>query len=93
MQAGQAVSTVGSIPGSIKGSCAWQGKDIQESPSWIVHWTPAQIAELETAADHFAKTGVALENITTESFPVATLKPFIADVLHELMQDICDKWF
>lgn len=55
MQAGQAISTVGSIPGYIKGSCAWQGKDIQESPSWIVHWTPAQIAELETAADHFAK--------------------------------------
>ena len=53
MQAGLAVNTVGSMPGYIKGSCAWQGKDIQESPSWIVHWTPAQIAELESAADHF----------------------------------------
>ena len=86
MQAGLAVNTVGSMPGYIKGSCAWQGKEIQESPSWIVHWTPAQIAELEAAAEHFANTGIALENITTESFPVATLKSFIADVLHELMQ-------
>ena len=68
MQAGLAVNTVGSMPGYIKGSCAWQGKEIQESPSWIVHWTAAQIAELETAADHFAKTGIALENITPRLF-------------------------
>ncbi|MEY3815256.1 MAG: hypothetical protein RJA18_1723 [Pseudomonadota bacterium] len=86
MQAGLAVNTVGSMPGYIKGSCAWQGKEIQESPSWIVRWTAAQIVELESAADHFMQTGITLENITTESFPVATLKPFIADVLHELMQ-------
>ena len=78
MQAGLAVNTVGSMPGYIKGSCAWQGKEIQESPSWIVHWTAAQIIELESAADHFMQTGITLENITTESFPVATLKLFIA---------------
>lgn len=86
MQLGQPVTAIGSIPRSIQGDCAWHGKEIQGSSSWIVHWTPEQITELEAAAAHFSKTGIALENITPESFPLQKLKPFIADVLHTLLQ-------
>lgn len=86
MQVGQPAIAVGSMPSSIDGSCAWQGREIQESPSWIAHWTTDQIAELELAAEHFNKTGIALENITSESFPLGSLKLFIATILNELLE-------
>ena len=85
MSASLAANVVGSIPKSIAGECAWQGKELQTNSSWIVHWTPAQINELESAAQHFADSGLALENITPESFPLPTLKPFIHEQLNQLL--------
>ena len=73
MSTSQAINAVGSIPKAIDGPCAWRGADLAQKSDWIVHWTPQQVAELERAAEHFANTGLALENITPESFPLHNL--------------------
>jgi hypothetical protein len=78
-------SSVADLPRTIEGPCAWQGKKIQNDPAWIVHWNSEQIAELESAADHFLSSGIALEEITPESFPLKKLAPFIAETLDELL--------
>lgn len=85
MNASLPANAVGSIPKAISGACAWQGKELQGNSSWIVHWTSAQITELESAAKHFANSGLSLENITPESFPLPTLQAFIHEQLNQLL--------
>jgi len=72
-------------PRTIEGASAWVGEMIQNNPSWILHWNSEQISELEMAADHFLSSGIALEDITPESFPLKKLTPFINSVLNELL--------
>jgi hypothetical protein len=72
-------------PRTIEGASAWVGKAIQNDPSWILHWNSEQISELEMAADHFLSSGIALEDITPESFPLKKLAPFVNSVLNELL--------
>ena len=78
-------SNVGDPPRLIEGASAWLGKKIQNDPNWIVRWDSEQIAELESAADHFLSSGVALEDITPASFSLKKLTPFIAEILNELL--------
>jgi hypothetical protein len=78
-------SNVGDPPRLIEGASAWLGKKIQNDPTWIVRWDSEQIAELESAADHFLSSGVALEDITSASFPLKKLTPFISEILNELL--------
>lgn len=78
-------SKLGDPPSLIEGPSAWLGKNIQNDPAWIVHWNAEQIAELESAADHFLNSGVALEDITSKLFPLKRLAPFIAEILNELL--------
>ena len=85
MRTSQSINAVGSIPKAIDGPCAWRGGDLAQKSDWIVHWTSAQVAELERAAEHFASTGLALENITPESFPLQNLSSFIGGQLQELL--------
>ena len=85
MHAEHAANKLDSTPNKIEGAGAWIGEVIQNDPSWIVHWDSEQIAELESAADHFLKSGVALEDISPESFPLKKLAPFVAQTLDELL--------
>jgi len=78
-------SNVGDPPRLIEGASAWLGKKIQNDPTWIVRWDSEQIAELESAADHFLSSGVALEDITPASFSLKKLTPFISEILNELL--------
>lgn len=85
MHAEHAADKLDSAPSMIKGAGAWIGEAIQNDPSWIVHWSSEQIAELEAAADHFLKSGIALEDISPKSFPLKKLGPFVAQTLNELL--------
>jgi hypothetical protein len=59
MHAEHAANKLESTPNKIEGAGAWIGEVIQNDSSWIVHWNSEQIAELESAAVHFLKSGVA----------------------------------
>lgn len=85
MRTSEPVNAVGSIPKAIEGECAWRGQDLTQDDRWIVRWNSQQIAELEDAAAYFANTGLALENITPNSFPLPTLNPFIQEQLQALL--------
>ncbi len=85
MHAEHAANKLDSAPSVIEGAGAWIGEVIQNDPSWIVHWDSEQIAELEAAADHFLSSGIALEDISPESFPLKKLAPFVAKTLNELL--------
>jgi hypothetical protein len=52
---------------------------------WIVRRTPAQIDELERAADAAAARGLGLDAVTREDFPLPTLAPIIAAWTRELL--------
>jgi hypothetical protein len=85
MHAEHLENNVAALPRIIEGASAWVGETIQNDPSWILHWNSEQISELELAADHFLSSGIALEDITRESFPLKKLIPFIDQVLNELL--------
>lgn len=96
MKTSQAINAVGSIPKAIDGPCAWRGSDLAQKSDWIVHWTSAQVVELERAAEHFASTGLALENITPESFPLQNLSSLIGGAIARALawSWFCDaSWF
>ena len=72
-------------PGLISGAAAWHGPDLAQRDDWIWHWSPAQIAEIDAAIRHFNTTGVAMQDITIETFPLPTLKPALEAILDELL--------
>jgi hypothetical protein len=41
------------FPERVKGKLAWDGRDIAETYNWALELTPAEIAEIEHALQHF----------------------------------------
>ena len=72
-------------PGLIAGPSAWRGPSLAQRDDWIWHWSPAQIAEIDAAIRHFKATGVAMPDISPETFPLTTLKPALGAILNELL--------
>ena len=71
--------------GPITGPSAWIGPDLARRNDWIWHLSEAHIAEIDAAIRHFKSTGVAMQDISVETFPLTTLKPALGAILGELL--------
>jgi hypothetical protein len=63
---------------------AWYGKDLVSDPSWVVHLTPAHLAEIAVALAAARSRGLAVGTLTKETFPLPTLAPELRRWLEEV---------
>lgn len=63
---------------------AWRGAELAGDASWIVPFTPADIAEIETAAERTAADGLTVYGFGKEDFSLPSLAPKFESWLDEL---------
>jgi hypothetical protein len=69
----------------LAGPAAWRGAEMARRDEWIVRLTPAQIDELERAADAVAARRLGLDAVRRADFPLPTLAPAVAGWARELL--------
>ena len=61
------------LPTPLTGPSAWVGNQMAQRNDRLVHLTPQQISELESAAVHYLSLGRDVGEITAQDFPLPTL--------------------
>jgi len=64
----------------------WRGPDLLERDDWTHPLTPAEVDDIERALDHARGTGLAMQALTREDFPLPTLGPAIAAWMRALQR-------
>ena len=73
-------------PKSVSGPCVWTGQEmLAKKDQWHMQWTKAQIDELINAAQYFQSLNHPLEDISPATFPLSKVKPFLEEVLSQLL--------
>ena len=70
----------------IRGSSAWQGRDLAGREDWLRHFSATELAEIERAVRAFKASGDALAEISPTSFPLASLGEVLRGILAELLE-------
>jgi hypothetical protein len=63
---------------------AWFGRDLVDDPSWLVHLTQQDLAEIDAAVRGVKARGLALGEVGRGNFPLPTLAPKLARWLEEI---------
>ena len=63
---------------------AWYGRDLANDPSWLVHLTPQDLAEIDAAVRGVKAHGLALGEVGRGNFPLPTLAAKLARWLEEI---------
>jgi hypothetical protein len=75
------------LPPEIHDASAWYGPDMHKDPSWLTPFSPAEVAEVESALRPLAADpGRNIARLTTADFPLPTLGPRLKAVSREVMQ-------
>jgi hypothetical protein len=70
----------------VAGEAVWYGRDLARRDDWIRHFSADEIAELAAAVHSFRKTGLTLESVAREYFPLPGLGPVLRELLRELLE-------
>ncbi len=77
------------IPDPLTGPSAWIGRDLAAEPDrWMIHLTPAEIADLENASRHYLSLGRDIGEITAADFPLTVFQDRIDELRQTLLQGI-----
>lgn len=57
----------------VQSPAAWRGAEMRERKDWIVHLTPAEVAECKAAVSHARNTGKPMARLTRADFPLPSL--------------------
>src|SRR5262245_34023867 len=68
----------------VAGPKAWRGEQLARDTSWIVTLTADEIADLDRALAVARTSGLPLEDVTREHFPLPVLGPHLARMLDEI---------
>jgi hypothetical protein len=75
------------IPPIQEGPSAWYGPEMAaRQKEWLIHFTPAEIAELEAAAEPLVTGKFNLGQMTAADFELPTLADKLTDLRRELIQ-------
>ncbi len=66
------------------GRHVWRNADYSSRTDWVEHFSPAELAELETAAESVRKRGTMLEEATKDDFVLPLLSSRLAKAREEL---------
>ena len=70
----------------IAGPSAWYGAELAQSTAWIEPLAASEIAEIDAAIATFRASGLPLQSISEQSFPLPALKTRLRALLHELLE-------
>lgn len=73
------------LPPLQTGPAAWKGPDVTSRPDWLTHWSAAELAEIEAAADAWLARGLDIAQMQAADFPLPTLGPRLAQVRDEVL--------
>lgn len=80
------MSILDTMPPVIEDPSAWRGPDMSAHPDrWLVMLTPAEVAELQDAADHFLTLGKDIGEITADDFPLPTFAAHLKGLRNRLI--------
>ena len=72
--------------GLIQGPAAWYGADLARRADWIFHLDREDLAEIDGAVRAFSASGLPLETISADKFPLPNLGPRLKAILNELLE-------
>lgn len=78
-------SVPNSLPPEISDASAWYGPDLAGRADWIEQLSPAEIAEVESAAKSLADSSADLTSLSRQDFPLPTLGPRLRHLLEEVL--------
>jgi hypothetical protein len=78
-------ASIASLPPEQTGPAAWYGPDMARRSDWIVPLSAADIGEIDAAVRPLAARAADIAAVTPADFPLPTLGPKLAGVLHELL--------
>ncbi|MDJ0822606.1 MAG: TauD/TfdA family dioxygenase [Paracoccaceae bacterium] len=77
------------LPETLTGPAAWVGVDMVANPeTWLYTLTPADIADLETAAQHFLSLGKDVGEISQADLPLTHFADHVAALKAKLLKGI-----
>lgn len=71
--------------GAKTGPSVWYGRDLAARDDWIVHLSPADLAEIDAAVRAFKASGAALADIGPRTFPLPAFAVKLRQVLEEIL--------
>jgi hypothetical protein len=74
-----------SLPPEIVDASAWYGPELMGRSDWIEQLSPAEIAEVESAARELTESSSDLTSISTGDFPLPTLGPRLRRLLEQVL--------
>ena len=78
-----------SLPKVLSGSSAWLGKTMLEHPErWLYTLSTQDIADIESAADHFQSLGSDVGEITKETFPLKTFGQHVDQLKSKILTGV-----
>lgn len=79
------MSSVTAVPLTpYRGPADWHGSDLRHDQSWIRHFTPDELDELDAALRRIQRRGLALPAVQREDFPLPSLEGVFEELLAEL---------
>ncbi len=68
----------------VEGPSVWVATDFDGDDTWMYRFSPAEVAEVEAAADAVAAKGLGVGDFGRDDFPLPTLGPRFEAMQHEL---------
>jgi hypothetical protein len=72
-------------PGHISGPSAWYGKDLAQNDDWIMRLSSDDLDDIHDAIHAFAATGLPMQAISRENFPLPRLEGKVKAIEHDLL--------
>ena len=69
----------------IDGPSAWHGPDLDRDRMWLLHLDATEIDEIDRAIARFRASGLPMQSISEDTFPLPILKPRLKSLLDELL--------
>ena len=73
------------LPPPLGGDSAWYGPDIADQAEWIELLSPAELAEIEAAAQRLAQREIDWQTVSHDDFPLPTLKQRMSGVIGQAL--------
>jgi hypothetical protein len=74
------------LPSVIDGPSAWYGPEMANRAEWIEPLSPAEVAEVEIAAQRLAQIEVDWQAVTRDDFSLPILHSRLSRILHEVLE-------
>ena len=71
---------------TLAAKAAWKGSELAQDSTWIQHFAPADLAELDAALKAVRARGLPDEALTQAEFPLPGLGPKLVGILRELRE-------